>query len=135
MDSHREQLPVAVTEDLEVRKESGLNRVADQIRRAFLQVEGVVDSPYFPGPVRYTDENCPAGGVGEGRDGAQEAAGRRQVPLELQGFPLGPSEYVGEVHAILSWLVAPRSAFPWLASRDRRLPAWLFATRILGNIL
>ena len=76
MDLNREQLSVPIPDDLEIWEKSRLNRVADQLRGALPQVQGLLDSAYIPCPVSDTDQNGTSGRIGEGRDRAQEALRR-----------------------------------------------------------
>lgn len=76
MDLNRQQQPVPIPDDFEVGQKPRLNRVADQLRSAFLQVQGLLDSVHMPCPVRDADQNGAASRVGESRDSAQEALRR-----------------------------------------------------------
>ena len=83
---------------LQVRQQPRPDRVADQIRRTFFQIQRLGHAANVPGPVLDTDEYGAARRIGERHDRAQEPVGRGKVPFELQGLALGCAQCLGEVH-------------------------------------
>jgi len=65
VDAYGQQLSVPILQDLYVRKNPGLNRVADQADGPLLQIHGVRNPAYVPRPVGHSDYHRAAGGVGE----------------------------------------------------------------------
>ena len=98
VDLDRQQLLVPVAHYLQVRQQPRPDRVADQIRRAFFQIQRLGDAADVPGSVLDSDEYGAARRISERHDRAQEPLGRGKVPFELQGLALGFAQCLGEVH-------------------------------------
>ena len=125
---YRYHLGVAVAQQFHVRKEPWLDRVADQVDHALLQVERVAYSADVPGAVLDADQNDTAGGIGKRDDGAKKPGRRGEIPLELQVLALGLAQDLGEFHysevyseAALAATLPSSAAFRSVPQPPRRL--------------
>ena len=95
---YRYNLETAVVQQFHVREKPRLDRIADQVDHALLQIERVGDSADVPGAIPDADENDTAGGIGKGDDSAEKPGGRGEIAFELQRLPFAPAQNLGEFH-------------------------------------
>lgn len=88
----------APREDLELGHETWRDAVADEARQALLDIQGLAHAPHVPRPVLHANDERAAGGVRKGDDCLGHTMGRGEVPLELEGLPLGTLEQLDDVH-------------------------------------
>jgi hypothetical protein len=98
VDVHRHNGGTAPRENLDLRHQARSDRVADQVRESLLQIKRIADAANVASPVFHADQQCPAGGIGEGDDRLQDAVRRRELSLELEGLAFGPFEDLDELH-------------------------------------
>jgi hypothetical protein len=94
----RQQVGVAPGQDLDVRQQSRLDRVADQAGETLLGLEWLGHASHRPRSILDTDQERTPGSVGERHDRLDHSAGRGQVPFELEGLAFRAREKLLQVH-------------------------------------